>query len=496
MDPGDPMPLGSRTPVLVGVGSVVQREADPMRAREPVALMIEALERAAEDAGSRALLARADSVRAPRGFWSYTDPCRMVAEHLGAGAARTELAEIGVLQTTLLGRAAEDVARGRADVVLVVGAEARDRARRARRAGLEAPLTAGPTTPPDSVLRPARPIVSDLELASGLGMPVAQYAMIENALRAAEGLSPADHRRRIAGLWAALSRVAADNPDAWSPAPVDPATIAETGPSNPMLAFPYGRLHCSQWNVDQAAGLVLCSLGTARTLGLPRARFVFPRAVADAEHMVPLTERRLLHRCPGFARTVEAALSRAGCTMREVVHRELYSCFPVAVRVQVRELGITDEGPLTVTGGMAFAGGPLNHFVLQALVRMARVLRRDPGSVGLVTAVSGILTKQGASLWSTEPGAPGFGHDDVTAAVARETPAVEVVEPTPGAARVATGTVLHEAGPLRTVLLCDLEDGRRTLVASPDPGLAARAEREELCDRTLRLQPGGGVILD
>ena len=37
---------------------------------------------------------------------------------------------------------------------------------------------------------------------------------------------------------------------------------------------------------------------------------------------------------------------------------------------------------------------------------MASVLRDAPGSTGLVTAVSGMLTKQGVSLWSSEPRSP------------------------------------------------------------------------------------------
>src|SRR5262249_34402546 len=120
--------LDPHTPILVGVGAVTQRDADPMRAKEPLALMAEVLERAAEDAGSRALLARADSIRAPRGFWEYPDPCRLLAERFGATNARTEIAELGILQTTPLGRAAADIAAGRSDVALVVAAEARYRA--------------------------------------------------------------------------------------------------------------------------------------------------------------------------------------------------------------------------------------------------------------------------------------------------------------------------------------------------------------------------------
>merc|ERR1711969_232611 len=103
------MPVDPRTPVLVGVGAVQQRLEDASEALEPVALMQAALERAADDAGSRALLTRADAIRVPRGFWDYPDPGRWVAERLGASRVRTQVSEIGVLQSTLFGHAARDI---------------------------------------------------------------------------------------------------------------------------------------------------------------------------------------------------------------------------------------------------------------------------------------------------------------------------------------------------------------------------------------------------
>ena len=109
------MTLDPRTPVLVGAGAVLQREEDPARALEPLELMVNALERAADDAGSRDLLARADSIRAPRGFWDYADPCRLLADRFGAKRAKTVVAEIGVLQTTLFGDAAQAIQAGEAD---------------------------------------------------------------------------------------------------------------------------------------------------------------------------------------------------------------------------------------------------------------------------------------------------------------------------------------------------------------------------------------------
>ena len=265
-----------------------------------------------------------------------------------------------------------------------------------------------------------------------------------------------------------------------------------------MQAFPYGKLHCSQWNVDQAAGLIFCSVATARSLGIPRERWVFPLATADANHMIPFTERRALHRCAGFAKAAVARL-RARAARRSPTSRTASSTrasrSPCGSRCA--SSASRDDRPLTVTGGMAFAGGPLNHFVFQALVRMAQVLRDDPGSLGLVTAVSGILTKQGVesvveragrerrSPTTTSPRRPSARPNASSSSTARR-----------ATATIASYTVLYESGaPKRAVLLCDLDDGRRTLVLCDDRQLVALATREELCGRALRIGAGGAVAL-
>lgn len=490
------MPTDPRTPVLVGAAAVSQRSEDPREALDAPALMVRALEAAAEDAGDRGLLARADVVAVPRGMWEYADPGRLVAEGVGAVRARSELYEIGVLQTTLFGDAAARIAAGAADVVLIAGGEAKHRGQQALRRGVDLARRPEGGTAPDRVVRPHEAILSPEEIEGGLAMPVGQYAMLENALRAAEGVALSDHLREVSELWSGMSRVAAQNPDAWTRDEVSAESIRSVAGGNPMLAFPYTRLHNSQWNVDQAAGLVLCSAETARSIGIPRERWVLPLSVADSNHMLPFTQREPLHRVPGFARAGAAACEAAGCDPDGLAYLELYSCFPVAVRVQLRELGLTPDRPLTVTGGMAFAGGPLNNFVLQALVKLSERLRADPGSVGLLTAVSGVLTKQGVSLWSTETGPGPFRHDDVSDAVAAEVAAIPVTRDAPGQGRVATYTVFYEGDrPNRCVLLCDLEDGSRSLVASADAELAARLVESEGCGRAVRIGADGGVSL-
>ena len=478
--------MDPRTPVLVGVHAVQQRCEHPDEGLEPVELMIAALEGAAEDAGNPSLLGLADAVRVPRGFWDYSDPARLIASRMGATGARTQLAEIGILQTTVLARAAADILAGKAELVLVAGGEAKHRNQLASRLGTTEFRTEQVGVAPDEVLEPHQEIVHPRELELGIAMPVNQYAVVENALRAADGIGIDAHRDEVASLWAGMSEVAAGNPDAWNREPLDAATIRDPGPGNRWVAFPYTKHHNSQWNVDQAAGLILTSVGMAQRLGLDPERFVFPLAAAESNHMVSLAERRAIGRVPGFAcarEVIEAHLERPLASLDRC---ELYSCFPSAVRVQQRELALDRSRPVTVTGGMAFAGGPLNNFVLQSIVRLAQGLRAAPGETAMANAVSGFLTKQGVSVWaSKEPTRP-FLHADVSDATARALETCEVVDAADGEGRLASYTVQYDGEtPTRSVLFLDLDDGRRVLRADDDPALAASLTREEWIGRRL-----------
>ncbi|MDX2166657.1 MAG: hypothetical protein SF182_06320, partial [Deltaproteobacteria bacterium] len=115
----------------------------------------------------------------------------------------------------------------------------------------------------------------------------------------------------------------------------------------------------------------------------------------------------------------------------------------------------------------------------------------DAGSSGLVSAVSGMLTKQGVSLWSTRPPRRPCAWLDVSDAVAAATRAVAVAPDYEGPATIVTYTVQHEAGaPLRAAALCDLPDGRRALAVSSDARLAAAMCEQEYCGRSVRLSSG------
>lgn len=455
------MSLDPRTPVLVGAGSVtIPRVDGPL---EPIDLMATALEQAMLDAGADDLEKLVDVVMVPRGMWRYPDPARLVADRFG-GTPRTVVAEVGVLQQTLITRACDAVARGDADVVAVVGGEARAQPRREHPPG-----TGDEGAPADEVLEPHGEILSRHEIDAGLYMPVNQYAVMENALRDTEGMSIENHAREVAGLCAAFSRVAADNPAAWNRAGATVDEIRVPSPANRPLSFPYNKLHVSQWNVNQASALLIIAAGVAEGLGIERDRFVFPLAAAESNAMVPMSARPELHRSPAVEHVGHALEDAVGVRLADVEHLDLYSCFPIAVRIQQRQFGIERTRQQTVTGGMTFGGGPLNNYVLQSTAKMVEVLRADPSATGLVTCVSGMLTKFAGALWSATPPERPFAAIDVTAAVEADMPPRTVGPPRDETSREVGYTITYDGSgaPARRISIVEYADGSRAVVSAP-----------------------------
>jgi acetyl-CoA C-acetyltransferase len=478
-----------RTPVLVGAGVAHQRSDDPAEAVEALELMTTAIERAGDDARAPALLAQARVVFVPRGTWRYRDPGRIVAERVGA-QAQSVVAELGVLQSTPFTRACRAIASGDLDVALVVGGEAKFRDLRAHITGIGVTDTAqADDVAPDERIVPADEIIPGPERAAGFMSAPLMYSAVETALRTALGETVAENARATAELWAGFSRTAAENPDAWRRDPVAPELLEHPSTRNPMLAAPYTKLHCSQWNVDQAAGFVLCSTEAADRAGVPHDRRVYPLAFAESNHMLAVSKRAQLHRAPAVHIGAERIAELTGIDVASSDLVDLYSCFPVAVRIQARELGLPiddpDGRPLSVGGGMTFGGGPLNNATFQALGRMVPLLRDAPGTTGLLTFISGIITKHGMSVWSTSPPEhDGFADVDTSAAVEAGTPAREVVGDHHGVATIDAYTVAHEGGePRYATVVATTADDTRVVARNDDAEFAAVMAADEWCGR-------------
>lgn len=484
-------------PVLVGTGAAAQRLDDPSGADEPLALMARALRDAADDAGlpggGEQLLRRLGRIAVPKGRWEYGDPARLLARQVGADGATTVLAEVGVLQQTLIADAVRRVADGEVEVAAVVGGEAGHRLRVAAKAGVEVADTADDGRP-DVHLVPDEELLLDAETRPGLNRPINLYAVLESAYRHRRGLGVDASRDRIAAMYARFSEIAATNPEAWHRSACTPDDIRDEGPRNPMLAFPYTRAHASSWSVDQAGALLLCSAAVADELGIPAERRTHPVASAESNAMSAVSARGDLGDSPGARAVSRAVLEHAGVGGADLDLVELYSCFPVAVELFAEALGVPDDRDLTVTGGMPWAGGPFNNYVLQATHTLVRRLRASGGR-GVVSSVSGLMTKQAAAIWSAEPPARPFADEDVTARVekgADEHVVVAVDDLPEQEAAVVGHTVLHIPDrPLRSVAVLELSDGRRTVARTESEAVAAAMETEDWCGRTVTLGQHG-----
>ena len=474
-----------RTPVLVGAGVASQQLDEPGSGLEAVELMVAAAGAAAVDSGAPGILRDVERIAVPQGSWEYTDPARLIAERIGS-RAQTVLVGTGIPQQTLLNDAYAAIRAGKLDVALIVGGEAARRAAVARHHGVTAVDTVQDGATPDDHQLPVDEIVTSVEIDGGIASPMQLFALIDSALRHAEGRSLDEHRDEIARLWAGFSAVASRFPRAAFPAPRDAAFIREPGEANRPIAFPYNKWHCAQMHVDQAAALLVCSLEAAERARVDADRIIFPLVALESSFSLPLPRRRELHRWPAMEVLGRAAEAHLGHRLAAIELVELYSCFPAAVRVQQRALRLPVDGVPTITGGETFAGGPWNNFVLQTTAAVVERLRADRDAKGLVSTVSGIVNKPGLAVYATRPGSAPLLLGDLAEDAERATPRCELVAGYAGPARIAAYTVTYaQMEPAQCTVIADTPDGKRCVATSGDAGLAHRATREELIGTTV-----------
>jgi acetyl-CoA C-acetyltransferase len=236
--------------------------------------------------------------------------------------------------------------------------------------------------------------------------------------------------------------------------------------------------------------MIFCSVQKARELSIPEEKWVYPLVSSESNFMMDVSERPSVGQCPGAEIAGKAALEYARVTPQDLQFIDLYTCFPIAVETYAEALGISLDRELTVTGGMPFAGGPLNNYVFQATCRMAEQLRQNPGATGLVTSVSGLLTKQGFGVWSRKAPSQPFGWLDLTKEVANSVQLKHVIGDYSGTATIVAYTTLYEgADATRAVAIVDIDDSTRTVVWSSDPAILESFQgSEEFCGRTVAVE--------
>jgi acetyl-CoA C-acetyltransferase len=479
--------IDPRTPVIVGAGQINDRELGC----EPIDLMVRCGEAALSDTGAGAALrGRIDAVRVVWGVWPYDDPGRLVAAQLGRPDATTTKTTTGGNQVyDLVIDTARRIASGELDVAILCAAESM-RTRRADHArGIRTEyLAEREGAAPDIVLGSDQPLSSAAEEAIGAHHPPRFYAMAETALRHRLGEDVDGHLRRIAGLWSRASAVAAANPHAWLRDELSAEEIMTITDRNRPIAAPYPKLMTSNLNVDQGGAVVICSATVAETAGVPRDRWIFPWSGAGAaDHWSP-TNRWAFDESPAMRFVGRDALALAGSSVDDCALVDLYSCFPVAVQVAQRELGVSADREFTITGGLTFAAGPLNCYCILPLTRSIDLLRAAPEQRALLTGNGGYFTKHSALVLSGEPSAEGFRcshpQDEVDALPSRRTPAGPA---TGGAVEAYTVTFGRDMQPERAILsVLDVEGGRHW-ADSTDSDTMRELLAADCCDRKVEL---------
>lgn len=386
------MAIDPRTPVIIGTGQVLQRSDSPTDAMDPVAMMVEAIRVASSDAGLSSVPSP-DAIRVVGLLaWNYGNPAHFIAQDLGLSPRELGLSGMGGnTPQTLVNKASVEISEGKSDLVILTGGETTRTRAKAKKANIE--LNWRKTDIAPTMVSEEMDMVHPIEFERKIYMPIQVYPMFETALRAHAKRSISDHQVHISELWARFSEVAARNPYAWSRQARTAEEIRTVSPNNRMVGFPYLKLMNSNNDVDMSAAIIICSAEKAQALGVPRDRWVFPHSGTDTHEHNFVSNRHHFYKTPAIEIGGARALQLAGVSMSDISIIDLYSCFPSAVQLGAQSLGLDIRSQLTRTGGLPFAGGPWNNYVMHAIATVVNDLRQKPSEKAFVWANGGYTTK-------------------------------------------------------------------------------------------------------
>lgn len=503
------MGAGENVPVLVGAGEFAESPPDHYRGLSPVELAAEAARAAFGDALSlEALVGHVDLVGAVRPlelsatgglapFGRSNNFPRSVARHLGAHPARAMIGMSGgQAPQRLVNDIAKSIAAGQARVALLVGAEATSTVSYLTGQGttvdwsetIEGSLEdRGPGL--------ARLGTSDQDRHRVTATPIG-YALCENARRARLKLSRDQYSKQMGELFAPFTRIAWRNPYAASPEPRTAEELVAVTANNSMIAEPYPRLLAYRDQVNQAAALVMTSVGVARALGIDEEKWVYLHGYADA-HERKLLERPDLGSSSAAITACRAALDGAEIGIDDLSYLDLASCCPVAVFNVLDGLNLKADDPrgFTMTGGGPYFGTPGNNYSMHAIAACMHRLRAQRDSYALVGANGGLLSKYSVGVYSTQPTDWRRSDNEELRARLDCVPVSPTEQFADGAARIETYTVAYEKGvPTYAIIVGRLEaNNARFFALSPegDRDLLEHMLREDPLGQRVFVRPMG-----
>ena len=405
-------------PIIVGVGQTVDHwnGQNVKTAPHPVSLINKAINLALGDTGSKDIASHVDCAAFTRSFSDSLrrpfDPFGKIKNLPHAVLSQTEMSLGRIIYScvggeqpqALVSELSAALSRGEMKVALIAGGEATGALKAALKNRLKLDWAVDVEGPMED--RGAQTdFISEYEITNGLGLPPQTYAALEQALRARLGFSQADYLKHVGAVFSQLSEVAAQNPYSQFPIARDAEFLATPSKENYRAYDPYLKWHMAQDAVNQAAAVVLTTVGTAKSLGISQNKWVYLHGHADVKDTV-VSKRPDLSRSDAIDLALTKALSASGLSNADISHRDIYSCFPIVVLLAAEYLGLDlIEDSMTVTGGLPFFGGAGNNYSTHAIASLVKTLRADQGAFGLILANGGFMSKESVGIYSTaQPG--------------------------------------------------------------------------------------------
>ncbi len=469
MAKSNPEAPADRIPVIVGIGEITDRPEDPAKGLEPLALMVEALGQAEQDAGAE-LLARLDSLDVVNFVsWRYADPSGQLCRRLGVSPSRAVYGPVGgESPVRYLHEAALRIAQGESTIAAICGAEAQSSVARAAKAGIDLPWTPFAHNAPAPVR--GTNFQHPLSVALGVAKPITVYPFYDAATAAKWHQSPREALAESGDLWARFASTAAINPYAWLKRAVSPGEIVTPSAENRLIAWPYTKLMVANPTVNQAAAVLVTSLATARAAGIAEEKMVHVWDGAWANEPRDYLQREQYWRSDAQDAVLEKAVDIAGGSSEAFDVLELYSCFPCVPKMARRTLGLSGNLQPTVTGGLTFFGAPLNNYMTHAACAMVRRLRSG-AQTGLLYGQGEFVTKHHALVLSSQQSPHPLSRDNSVQSEAdrRRGPVPNLLTEASGPASVETFTVIYDRKGMveHGVVILRTLDGSRTLARVP-----------------------------
>jgi len=472
-------------PVLIGIGSIQQKDSFK-KLDEALILMDKAVKNALNDVGNKKIKNYIDVIQTPKGFWRYRDPGKWIATNNQISNIQTTVSKIGVLQQSLINSVCKKISNGEIRCGIIVGGEARYKLLKSiiEKKEFEETLL---INNPDYYIKAKEDLQTSIEEKELGSMAVGYYSIIESSFRAQSIRKFDEHHKKIAETYEKFSEIASKNMSGWIDEPFKWNEIIENSDKNPVLAFPYNKRHCTSWNVNQAAALIICSENIADELNIESDKRTYLIGSSENNHMISTIQRPNLSESKGLLMASKFILDICKKHNLNVKLFDLYSCFPVAVQLFAKALGIKDLKNATVTGGMSFAGGPLNSYVLNSTVKLIEELRKGKYKEGIVTGVSGMMTKQSFALWSQNP-YDGFCFYDATNEASKVEKPIKISEKTSGEGKIIGYTVLKKDNEDTAIMVVEDNNNERYLVKTSDVNIVNSMTSKEWVNRKVRFK--------